>query len=247
MTPAHLFDRLAPRYDQLWTHSAVGHCQRETFWHHARPYFEDAPRILDIGCGTGEDALRLIAAGARVTAIDVSPRMVSIARSRGVDAQLLAAEDIAQLEGPFDAVLSNFGPLNCVESIAGLRDPLAQLLKPEGYAVLCLLSRFCLSETLWFLLKGAPWKALRRWSGAAEVDGVRVHYPSVRRICRDLSPNFTLAAHFGIGVLVPPSDAPLLPRRILDFAQRLDRRISALRAIRSVGDHNLLIFRRNLS
>jgi 2-polyprenyl-3-methyl-5-hydroxy-6-metoxy-1,4-benzoquinol methylase len=46
-------------------------------------------RVLDIGCGEGEDALLLAALGARVTAIDVSPKAIELgierARATGVE------------------------------------------------------------------------------------------------------------------------------------------------------------------
>src|SRR3954469_21023966 len=39
-------------------------------------------RVLDVGCGEGADALLLAALGARVTAIDVSPKAIELARNR---------------------------------------------------------------------------------------------------------------------------------------------------------------------
>ena len=56
---AAAFDRLAPRYDQLWTRSTVGHLQREAVWRHLAPLFKPGQTALDLGCGTGEDALHL--------------------------------------------------------------------------------------------------------------------------------------------------------------------------------------------
>jgi SAM-dependent methyltransferase len=247
MTAAQIFDRIAPDYDRLWTGAPVGRAQREGFWRQAQPYLENSPRVLDVGCGTGEDALRLMATGADVTAIDISPRMVAIARSRGVSARVLAAERIGELEGPFDAVISNFGALNCVASLSDLGAPLARILNPGGHAILCLLSRFCLWETLWFFCKLDPAKAARRWSGENSAGGARVSYPSVSRVRRDLSPHFTLVGRFGIGIFVPPSYVPPVPRRCLDLARRADARVSALPGIRSMGDHTLLVFRRNPS
>ena len=128
-----------------------------------------------------------------------------------------------------------------------LREPLAQILQPGGHAVLCLLSRFCLWETLWFFLTGDPKKAVRRWNGESAAGEARVWYPSASRICRDLAPQFTLIARFGIGIFVPPSYAPPPPRRYFDVAQSIDARICAWPGMRSLGDHTLLIFRRNPS
>jgi len=42
----------------------------------------DGLSVADVGCGTGRHAVRLAAAGARVTALDFSPRMLEIARTK---------------------------------------------------------------------------------------------------------------------------------------------------------------------
>ena len=39
--------------------------------------------VVDVGCGTGRHAIRLAAAGARVVALDFSPRMLEVARASG--------------------------------------------------------------------------------------------------------------------------------------------------------------------
>jgi SAM-dependent methyltransferase len=63
-------------------------------------------RILDIGCGEGTLTMKIIERGATVLGIDNSPEMVAAARSNGVDALLLAAEDM-QFFAEFDAAFSN--------------------------------------------------------------------------------------------------------------------------------------------
>ena len=63
-------------------------------------------RILDIGCGEGTLTRRIIERGATVLGIDNSPEMIAAARAKGVDALLLAAEDM-QFFAEFDAAFSN--------------------------------------------------------------------------------------------------------------------------------------------
>ena len=70
-----------------------------------------ARTILELGCGTGNDAARLAAEGYSVTAIDVSGEAVGQARARfGSMATFLVADMTQPLpfpEGSFDAVMSN--------------------------------------------------------------------------------------------------------------------------------------------
>ena len=63
-------------------------------------------RILDIGCGEGSLTKRIIERGATVLGIDASPEMIAAARGKGVDALLLAVEDM-QFFAEFDAAFSN--------------------------------------------------------------------------------------------------------------------------------------------
>ena len=63
-------------------------------------------RILDLGCGDGVLTEKIAAAGAQVVAVDAAPDMVVAARARGLDARVLAGQDL-DFEGEFDAVFSN--------------------------------------------------------------------------------------------------------------------------------------------
>jgi SAM-dependent methyltransferase len=63
-------------------------------------------RILDVGCGEGTLTRKIIDGGATVLGIDNSPEMIAVARQKGVDAILLAAEDM-QFFAEFDAAFSN--------------------------------------------------------------------------------------------------------------------------------------------
>ena len=217
------FDRLAPRYDELWTHSTIGRLQREAVWREASEVFRPGDRVLDLGCGTGEDALRLERRGVAVTAIDVSPEMVSAARARGVHARVLAIEDLDSLDAPFDGAISNFGALNCVRDLGAVGRSLAGLVRPGGHLVICTMSRFCLGEMVHYLLRLQPRKAFRRL-GRTEWRSVRVYYPGAGHLERAFAPAFRLTGAAGIGI---------------------DRRIARWPVARSIGDHRLMIFRRS--
>jgi ubiquinone/menaquinone biosynthesis C-methylase UbiE len=238
------FDTLASRYDDLWTRSAVGRSQRAAVWRHIDPLFRPGDAVLDLGCGTGEDALHLMDAGMKVRAIDSSGEMVRIARRRGVEAYILPIERINEIEGQFDGILSNFGALNCVASMDFLREPLARLVRPGGYLVICLIGRFCLWETASYLLHGQPRKAIRRWSGKSVSSslGLTVYYPSLKQTRFAFAPDFELLQWSGIGLVVPPSYVGGLPPRIIEAFQALDRRVSHLPLLRSAADHRLFTF-----
>ena len=94
MTAPAPFDRIAAAYDALWTGTENGRAQRRIVWRAIDSLFKPGDEILDIGCGTGEDAAHLVARGVAVHAIDASLAMVARASARGVAAQVGKAEDL---------------------------------------------------------------------------------------------------------------------------------------------------------
>lgn len=241
-----VFDQLASQYDRLWTRSAVGHLQREAVWRHIGALFEPGQAALDMGCGTGEDALRLIEAGLHVRAIDASGEMVRIARDRGVDAEILPIENCGLLDESFDGVLSNFGALNCVEDLESLREPLARLVRPGGHMAICVIGRFCLWETAWALLHRQPSKTFRRWRKSSMSSlGIRISYPSKQRLENAFRPHFTLVSWCGIGLCVPPSYVTGLSGDVLQKLDAFDRRVAHWPVLRGLSDHRLFVFVRN--
>jgi ubiquinone/menaquinone biosynthesis C-methylase UbiE len=240
------FDTLASRYDELWTRSAVGRSQRAAVWRHVDPLFKEGDSVLDLGCGTGEDALHLSRLGIRVRGLDKSEQMVRMARERGVDAGVLPMERICELREQFDGAISNFGAMNCVSSLESLREPLARLVRPGGHLAICVMGCFCPWETVWYLAHGRPRKAFRRWSGQSHSPsiGIPVYYPSAQATVNAFSPNFELNYWTGIGLFVPPSYVGGATSRLVARLETIDRRLAHLPLLRASADHRLFVFRR---
>ena len=87
-------------------------------------------RILDVGCGVGSLTLKIIERGATVLGIDASPEMIAAARANGVDALLVAAEDM-QFFAEFDAAFSN-ATLHWVLEKEQAARAIFRALKPGG-------------------------------------------------------------------------------------------------------------------
>jgi ubiquinone/menaquinone biosynthesis C-methylase UbiE len=238
------FDQLAARYDALWSDTAIGRRQREAVWRCIDPLFERGEHVLDLGCGTGCDALHLLRRGVRVHAIDASAEMLRIAQARGVTARRLPIEDIGELRyRRFDGALSNFGAFNCVPNLDPVARTLASIIRPGGYLAVCIMGRVCAWETLHYLRRLEPAKAFRRWSscGAMTSLGVRVTYPSVRRFLRVFRPYFKLIRWAGIGLSVPPSYVSGISEQAIARLAAVDRRLAHLPGLRALCDHRLLI------
>jgi SAM-dependent methyltransferase len=240
------FDKLAANYDALWTKSLVGRCQREAVWRWLDPLIKPRSEILDLGCGTGEDALHLSKLGAAVHAIDASEEMVRIARKRGVNARRLRVEQLNQMEGTFDGTVSNFGVLNCVHNLETVSRSLAGLIHRGGFLALCLMGRFCAWEICHFLRCRNSNSAFRRWNsaGCSSSIGVQVTYHSIRYLTKVFQPAFQLMRWIGIGMCVPPSYIHDLSHTTVTRLAKIDQHLAHVRGLRVLADHRLLLFTR---
>jgi SAM-dependent methyltransferase len=239
------FDALAPLYDQLWTTSAVGDVQRRAVWTLIDPLFESGSSVLDLGCGTGADAIHLQRAGVHVYGIDSSPEMIRTARGKGVNAHVCSLENIGDLRGPFDGAISNFGALNCICSLPSVARDLARIVRSGGFVALCFLGRICLWEIGYHLFRGNFRKGRRRLSGYARSSfGTDVFYPTRRLILQAFQKDFVLCANCGVGLTVPPSYVRWFGRKTLESLGTLDEKLAGFPLFRSVADHQLYIWRR---
>lgn len=99
----------------------------------------ESSELLDLGCGTGSLALLAAERGHRVTAVDLSSRMVAHARAKlaGTDAEVLVGDAAAPPVGErtFDVVLARHILWAMADPEAVLRSWVS-LLRPGGRLVL---------------------------------------------------------------------------------------------------------------
>ncbi|AXC13031.1 SAM-dependent methyltransferase [Acidisarcina polymorpha] len=255
------FDRIAEDYDQIFTDSLIGRAQRDSVWKVLTKTFREHDHVLELNCGTGEDAIFLAGKGISVFACDASRQMIARAeqRLRHISSQLpavfceLPIERLRELQPKtqFDGAFSNFSGLNCVADLSEVASSLSHLVKRDGRLVLCFSTRFCLIEILHYLVLGQWRKAFRRCKGHTRVtlDDVQftVYYPTIRQIRRSFAPYFSLYSYTGVGVAVPPSYLERWARRhpdVFRFLRRLEGLVARLPILRSTGDHVLLCFER---
>jgi predicted TPR repeat methyltransferase len=107
-----LFDEVASDYDKIMeTLGYRGHIHMRTLADRVLPRLTRPSRILDLGTGTGlvGDAFKDLAVGGRFDGIDLSPRMIDMARARGIYDDLIVGdvETVLAQAGPsYDLILS---------------------------------------------------------------------------------------------------------------------------------------------
>jgi SAM-dependent methyltransferase len=248
----YAFDAVAEGYDGQFTRTRIGTAMRAAVWARCAARFRPGFRILEMNCGTGEDARWLASQGMRVLATDISPRMLEVAQrklaglaeNQAVELKILAWEQLECLAAaPFDGMLSNFGGLNCVADLPGTASNLAAALKPGAVAILCIMGPRVPWEWLWFLAHGRPGAAFRRLGRGREWSGITVRYPSIGATVRAFAPAFRLLRVGAIGALLPP---PYTERsfsrfpRLLRALERAERRWENHWPLPQLADHYLL-------
>lgn len=256
MAPPEAFDLLAADYDATFTHSALGTRMRAAVWRRLDAHAAAGERALELGCGTGEDAVHLARRGLEVVALDRSASMVETARKKvegaGVGDRVRirrraieewAADPRAVGEG-FNGALSNFGALNCVDDLAAVAGALAASVRPSGWAVLVIMGPLVPWEWAWYLARGRPGTAFRRLRrGGVAWRGTRVRYPSIGRVRRTFEPAFRLCRAGAVGAFLPPSYvegwAARRPR-LVGWLDRIERRVESWPPLPRLADHYVL-------
>ena len=136
-------------------------------------------RVLEAGCGMGELAERVARElGAEVIAIDISPRMVEIARGRGVDARLGDVQELPFEDGEFDCAVANWVLYHAPDLDRGVAE-LARVLAPGGRLVAATLGEGHMHE-LWEWLGAEATSGLSFQSGNGEA-ALRPHFARIER------------------------------------------------------------------
>jgi len=128
-----MFDRIAPRYDQLNRLLSVGLDQRWRREALERIRVGKGDRVVDLACGTGDLAELSAARGAHVVGVDFSLEMLCAARRRGIRTALLQADGEAlPLPDAWATVATCGFALRNFVSLPAIFRELARILEPGG-------------------------------------------------------------------------------------------------------------------
>ena len=191
--------------------------------------------ILELNAGTGLDAVALVARGFRVHATDIAPGMVAEMEKKrlalGLDGrftpQLCSFTELDRVQaGPFDAIFSNFGGLNCVADLTAVTRHLPHLLKPGGVLTWVIMPPICPWElALLFKDWWVATRRLRRGGVMAHVEGVpfRTFYFTPKQVKQALGPAFRQVQLSGLSIITPTADNDQFARRHPRLFRRLVR------------------------
>jgi SAM-dependent methyltransferase len=256
------FDGVAAAYHHANEENPILRGMRRRALRALTRHVPDGGHILDLGCGPGTDDELLGRLGYRVTAIDWAPAMVQQASARiagaGLSGQVAVCEmgiheiDRLQTAG-FDAVYSNFGPLNCVADLSDAAQRMAAALKPGGVVVASVIGRFCPWELLMYLRRGDTRRATVRFArGFVAVplqgESVWTQYYTPAALERIFAAaGFARVRLRALGLFVPPPYAEAFARRhprLIRLLQGAEDMVASCPGVRQMGDHFLIVLRK---
>jgi SAM-dependent methyltransferase len=137
-------------------------------------------RVLDVGCGLGGTTERFAKElGARVEAIDISPRMVELTRARGVDAKVGDAQELPYGDSSFDCVFAGWVLYHMPDLDRAIAE-CARVLRPGGRLVASSYFETNMSE-LWALIEGIGPRDALSFSHTNGAELLKRHFATVEQ------------------------------------------------------------------
>lgn len=252
------FDSVAVDYDGPRGNNALVRRMRAEMWRTLTETFPSGARLLDLGCGTGIDAVYLASCGYAVLAIDWSPHMVERTRDRiscnelggRARAEVLGIHQLEHLQGErFDGIYSNLGAFNCLPDLSAVARECSRLLESGGHLVASVIGRRCPWEILYYLARGEPSRARLRSARETipvSLNGQRVwtRYFTPPEFYLPFSTDFRLERYRGLCLFLPPPylvGAYERVRLLWRPAEWLEEHLASLPLLRDAGDHFLMV------
>ena len=221
--------------------------------------------LLEIGCGTGTEAIRISKHVRGVVATDISSSMIALLRRKlearklrtKIQAVQVRAIEIARAKdylpgGKVRIAYSFNGALNCELQLPRFPRELWNILQPGGLFICSIRNKFCLEESL---VQGALLRfhslTPRKWQPKmVSVGGMDIpaYYYYPWEFAGLFKPFFHVKKMSALPAIVPPpylNDLYVKLRSRLKFLERADVALASGFPLNRFGDQTLFVFQRN--
>ncbi|WP_317899331.1 class I SAM-dependent methyltransferase [Aurantibacillus circumpalustris] len=213
------FNSYAKDYDKHFTNSPIGILQRKRVYKYLLPLLSKQKKVLEINCGTGEDAIYIAQKVKSVLATDISSEMIREGQAKknknNLDNVIFEISDInelhTKLSSSFDLLFSDFGGLNCLsgEELKKFSTNISSSISNRGHLALVIMGKKCFWENFFYLWQGDKrYKRRNTKQGQkTEINGAQflTYYHSPKEISSVFFKDFRTIKIRPIGLFVPPS------------------------------------------
>ncbi len=253
------FNSIATDYDRRDNQNHILQWMRSVVHKVYLKHLPKGAKILELNAGTGVDAVFLADKGFSVFATDISDKMIDLIKTKSkseitkIEAKTLSFDEISQLnEINFDAVISNFGGLNCINDFGKLSGDIAVKLKHEGLFIAVVMNKICPWEIFYFSIRFKFSEALRRFrkNGIMAIlnsEKVLTYYFTPFKFAAAFSSNFTAVKLYTLGLYTPP---PYLIgiynkfKMLVKLWMKIDKLIFSLPVLNRFGDHFIIVMKK---
>jgi SAM-dependent methyltransferase len=218
--------------------------------------------LLEIGCGTGTEAISISKHVRGIVATDISPSMIALLRLKTEARKLagkiqpveLRAIDVglakSYLPGGRARMAYSFnGALNCELQIRRFPRELSDVLEPGGLFVCSVRNKLCIEESLvqGALLRLRSMAPRKRQPKMVSVGGMDIpaYYYYPWEFARFFEPYFRVRKSMALPAIIPPpylNDLYVRFRSKLRFLEQADTALADIFPFNSFGDQTLFVF-----
>jgi ubiquinone/menaquinone biosynthesis C-methylase UbiE len=256
------FNSIAERYNYTDSSNVILTWMRSIVHEIYLKYIPKNSFILELNAGTGIDAVFLAQHGYKIYAADISDKMISVLNNNArefinnglIKSDIKSFDEISEItECNFDAVISNFGGLNCINNFAKLSNDLSNKLKPDGLFIAVVMNKIIPWEIIYFMAKLNIKQAFRRFNKNGifvplnNQYSVLTYYFTPAEFYNFFKNNFKKVKLYSLALKTPP---PYLAgffikfKTLLKIFMKIDNLIKSFPPFNYFGDHFILIMRK---
>lgn len=258
------FDSAAEEYDFTISQNFINRWIRQKSITELLKLTNQEDILLEIGCGTGTEAVAVAGEVSEIIATDISEQMIRILEmkvsAKGLKGRIVPfkvrASEISKVasvlgDRKVGVAYSFNGALNCEPELERFPSELSKIMREGAFFVCSVRNTLCLSEAVLHGLalqfaKMAPRKKQPLMVSVGGRDIPSMYY-SASEFVRLFSSHFELRRLIGLPAILPPaylSDRYVRVRNIVGFVERIENVISSRFPFNRFGDQSLFVFQK---